>query len=378
MNHLGLFYGFDGEFDAGLMYQYAEFVGTVTGFTSDLIRGLGNVVFPLDPNWFPSYLLAATGSGALVDYPLSYTVGATELFAAIVLFAWVAGFRPIVALAAAWLVFFTIWQIAGHPVIENIMRYFPPEGELLTVGCLVSAAVLRLGQGGLLRSLMLAAAVFGGIVFIALAGPGDLMLCVPGWCAFGAAALFVEPTRREMAIKLASAAVLCAAAFGTGLFSYFHGLFGYAAANVFPAPSERPHILWDGEVSLLLLDPISGGDLGHILRQLFTPVRLFVGGGLIGAVYALFSGPLYVRRMACGVLLAEAVYLLIGIANYLVTFWFAPSISYFESFSFPYLAFGGLGRARRDPAVDGRWQSGPRGTTRRGRQLSVVFSLSRV
>jgi hypothetical protein len=338
MNERGLFYGFDGEHSSTLIHQYAGFVGTVTGFASDLIRGLGNVVFPLDPEWFPSYLLPVARSGAFADYPLCYAVAATELFAASVLTGLIVGFRPIVALAAAWTIFFATWQIAGPPPIENLWRFLPQEGEMLAVGCIVSAMLLRLGRGGLAQGFAITAAGFGTILLMAVAAPGDLLQCLPGWCAFAAAPFFVRPTRREVTIRLACATVLCVAVFSTGLFSYLHGLFGYTAANIFPALSERPRAFWGGEVSLLFETPIGWNKLADTLRQLFTPMRILIGGGLIGAIYALYTGPLYVRRMACGVLLLEAVYLLIGVTNYLVTFWYAPSISYFEMFSFPYFA----------------------------------------
>jgi hypothetical protein len=337
-NDAGLFYGFDGGFDRGLIDHYAEFIGTLTGFASDLVRGLGNVVFPLNSEWLPSYLLAVSGSGTL-DNPLSYAVGATELFAGMMLFGVIAGFRPAIVLTAAWLIFFTTWQIGGHPAIENLWRYMPPEAEVLTVDCLVGAALLRSGQGSLLQNIAVTVAIFCAVLIVSLAAPGDLLLCVPAWCAFAAATLLIQPRRREVAINLACALVLVAMVFATGLLPYLDGLFGYTAANVFPALSERPHTLWDGEVSLLLVEPITWGNLGDVLHQLLAPVRLLIGGGLVGAVYALFTGSVYVRRMACGLLLAETMYLMIGVVNYLHTFWFAPSISYFEMFLFPYFAF---------------------------------------
>src|SRR5665213_1777912 len=179
MNDRGLFYGFDGEFVAGVIGQYAEFAGAVTGLPGDLIRGLGNIGFALDPEWFPSYLLSITGSGTVIDYPLCYAVAATELFAGIALCAWIAGFRLIIALAAAWAFFFATWQIAGHPAIENFWRFYPQEGELLAVGCLVSAALLQLGRRGVLPSLVMTAAIFGAIVLIAVTEPADLVLFVP-------------------------------------------------------------------------------------------------------------------------------------------------------------------------------------------------------
>jgi hypothetical protein len=58
-----------------------RFPSTVLGVGSDPVIGLGNISFPLNPDWFLSYLLTATSAGDLQDGPLAFAIGTTELFA---------------------------------------------------------------------------------------------------------------------------------------------------------------------------------------------------------------------------------------------------------------------------------------------------------
>jgi hypothetical protein len=92
------------------------------------------------------------------------------------------------------------------------------------------------------------------------------------------------------------------ACFVLGYFDYLWGLLANTPANFFPEVWKRPHTLFRGETTLLLWTPLS-----QFTTLLFTPERLFVGGGIIGAVALLFLGSPRQRQLALSVLVAVAV-----------------------------------------------------------------------
>jgi hypothetical protein len=57
-----LFYGGDGTLEASLIAQFPVFIPPLFGFTSDVLRGLGNAIFAVNPYWIPAYFLPLADS----------------------------------------------------------------------------------------------------------------------------------------------------------------------------------------------------------------------------------------------------------------------------------------------------------------------------
>src|SRR5262249_17759970 len=96
------------------------------------------------------------------------------------------------------------------------------------------------------------------------------------------------------------------------------------------------HTLYSGETTLLLWTPIEPLSYKAVLH----PARLFVGGGLLGCIVIAFTSCRPQQRMAIGVLICEAILLVVGFSNYLLQYWVGPAIWYFEVMLFPYFALG--------------------------------------
>jgi len=86
------------------------------------VNGIGNISFPLNPDWFLSYLLTVTSTGDLQDGPLVFAIGATELFAVTALCARTLGFAAGPAFASGWLITLITWPLFGLPII--LTRWF--------------------------------------------------------------------------------------------------------------------------------------------------------------------------------------------------------------------------------------------------------------
>src|SRR5215831_12731008 len=77
-----LFYGTDGKFEVTLIEQFPRFARPLIGFTSDALRGLGNVVFPVNPYWIPAYFAPFFWTGQYPNFALTYAICACELMIA--------------------------------------------------------------------------------------------------------------------------------------------------------------------------------------------------------------------------------------------------------------------------------------------------------
>jgi hypothetical protein len=333
MNNRGIFFGYDSQSFRtlfGISYRLSE---TLFGLGSDFVNGIGNVSADPNPRWFPSVLLASPHSGILKDGPLAFAIGATELFVATLLCGRALSISLTVSIAAGWLITLSTWPLFVMPKIVTLWFFTPTHAEILSVSVIVTTATLYIGARPFWRSILLAAIAFLGITHIVLGAPTNLSLVGP-FIAISAGISFLSSNRWERLTILLCWTTVAVACFALGYFHYIWGLLAYTNANFFPEVWKRPHTLFQGETTLLLWTPVSQ----FTTLFLFTPQRLFVAGGIVGAVALLFLGSSRQRRLALSVLVAEALLLSFGFANYFWPFWFGPEMGYFEMMLFPYFA----------------------------------------
>src|SRR6516164_6503509 len=333
MNNRGIFFGYDSQSFRtlfGISYRLSE---TLFGLGSDFVNGIGNVSADPNPRWFPSLLLASTHSGILKDGPLAFAIGATELFVATLLCGRALAISLTVSIAAGWLITLSTWPLFVMPKIVTIWFFTPTHAEILSVSVIVTTAALYIGARPFWRSILLAAIAFLGITHIVLGAPTNLSLVGP-FIAISAGISFLCSNRGERLTILLCWTTVAVACFAVGYFHYIWGLLADTPANFFPEVWKRPQTLFQGETTLLLWTPVSQ----FTTLFLFTPQRLFVGGGIIGAVALLFLGSSRQRRLALSVLVAETVFLSFGFTNYFWPFWFGPQMGYYEMMLFPYFA----------------------------------------
>jgi hypothetical protein len=331
LNSIALYWGWDPQSMLTFIAGRHVFSDIVFGLGSDPIIGLGNISYPVNPLWFPLYFLAATSFGIIEDKPLSFAIGATELFAATVLCGRLNGFSIARSMAAGWLITLTTWQLFGFPKIVTIWFFFPHHAEVLSLSVLTACAALRLGDVSIRRAVLLSIAIFLGISYIVLADATSLILAVPVIGAFAMSRLILSSSRAER-LQI----VACWAAIGVAVLAvyarYLAGLLSYTAAGQFPDLSKRVATAFSGEISLFLWTPITSLDYTSV----FTPERTMLGAALIGALLAIWRGSLKQRRLGLGVLLGQAMFTTVGVTNYWLNYWFGPTIWYFELFLFPY------------------------------------------
>jgi hypothetical protein len=334
MNNRGIFFGHDGQSFRtlfGVSYRLSE---ALFGLGSDFVNGMGNVAADPNPRWFPSLLLTLPHSGVLEDGPLAYAIGATELFVATLLCGRALSMSLTISIAAGWFITLSTWPLFVMPKIATTLWMFTPtHAEILSVSVIVTTAVLYIGARPIWRSILLTAVVFLGITHIVLGAPTNLSLVGP-FIAISAGISFLSSNRGERLTILLCWATVAVACFALGYFHYIWGLLAYTATSFFPEVWKRPHTLFLGETTLLLWTPV----LQFTTLFLFTPERMFVSGGIVGAVALLFLGSSRQRRLALSVLAAEALFLSFGFTNYFWPFWFGPQMGYYEMMLFPYFA----------------------------------------
>jgi hypothetical protein len=125
-----LFYGGDGTFEASLIAQFPVLIPPLFGCTSDVLRGLGNVIFAVNPYWIPAYFLPLSWQGDYSNFALTYAICASEIFAAIYLTARLLQLPQMVGVASAWLAPLMIFPYFGFGLIPHTATAFPHYGTV--------------------------------------------------------------------------------------------------------------------------------------------------------------------------------------------------------------------------------------------------------
>ena len=133
-----LFFGEDGKFEVTLIEQFPRFVPALIGFTSDMLGGLGNVYFPVNPYWIPGYFLPLSWQGEYSNFALTYSLCASEVFVATYLTTRLLRLPIIVGLIAAWVVPLVIMPYFGFGLIPHTAAAFPHYATALAVSTVLA------------------------------------------------------------------------------------------------------------------------------------------------------------------------------------------------------------------------------------------------
>ena len=342
MNNRGIFYGYDPQSFRTLLGASYRLSNVLFGLGIDFVNGLGNVSSVPNPHWFPSVLLALTStpSGNIEDGPLAYAIAATELFAATSLCGRALRLNLAISIAAGWLITLATWPLFVSPKIVTLWFFSPTHAEILSLSVIVTTTAFCMRARPIWRPILLTVIAFLGLTHLVLGDPTSLTLVGPVVAISAGVSCLLSSNQAERLTILLCWAVIAAACFALGYFHYLWGLLAYTATSFFPDIFTRPHTLFDGETTLLLWTPVHEFTITSFASatSLFSPERLFVGGGIIGGIALLWLGSPSQRRLALSVLIAEAVFLCAGFTNYFWPFWFGPQIRYYELMLFPYFA----------------------------------------
>ena len=324
-NHDFLYFGDDGKFEVTLIEQFPVFVPPLIGFTSDMLRGLGNVFFPVNPYWIPAYFLPVSWQGEYSNFALTYALCAGELFVATYVATRLVQLPSLVGILAAWLVPLVIMPYFGFGLISHTAAAFPHYATIVAISTVLAAISSILGERPLAASAALGIILFLGASFVAVVAPTFLIFGVPLALVSAILCCIDSSSRNELILKVsifALVGVLCLGAYGF----FVLGLFLETAAGFFNQLSVMPPRLQN--VSMLFWIP----------SPLFNVPRCFVAGGLIGAALVACSGKGIARRAAISLLVTEAGLLAIGGLHLVHPFWYGPALWYFEGFLFCYLS----------------------------------------
>jgi len=340
MNSLFVFFNRDPRSLLAFIGERRRFSSAMLGVGSDPVIGLGNISYPLNPDWFLSYLLTATNTGDLHDGPLAFAIAATVLFAATGLCARAIGFAAGPAFAAAWLITLLTWQLFGMPIILTLWFLYPDFAELAAVSMLTALAALEVGRKPVWLSALFTTGFFLGITYIIHANPLALTYCLPIVMIFAVTQfLFGTDARGRLTILVWWAAVGLAF-LAAGYVYYLAGLLTYTAIGFFPDINKRGITsLFSGSASMLFWPPPISVSAWS-LQIIFTPERTFLLGGLAGNAMMAWLGSSRQRRVGLAVIITEFMLISIWVVNLFTNFWIASSIWYFEIFLFPFFAMG--------------------------------------
>jgi hypothetical protein len=341
MNSLFVFFDRDARSVLAFIGERRRFSSAMLGVGSDPVIGLGNISYPLNPDWFLSYLLTATNAGDLHDGPLAFAIGATELFAATALCARAIGFAVGPAFAAGWVITLLTWPLFGMPIIVSLWGFmFPHNAEIVAVSMLTALAALEVGRKPVWLSALFTTGFFLGITYIILALPTPLILCLPIMMIFAVTQFSFGTDARGRLTILVWWAALGLAVLAAGYVYYLAGLLSYTAIGFFPDMNMRPETsLFSGHASMLFLPPPISVNAWS-LKIIFTPERTFLLGGLAGNAMMAWLGSSRQRRVGLAVIITEFVLISMWIVHFFTGFWIGSSIWYFEVFLFPFFAMG--------------------------------------
>jgi len=340
MNRLFIFFNRDPHSLLAFIGERRRFSSTLIGISSDPVIGLGNISFPLNPDWFLSYLLTATTAGDLQDAPLAFAIGATELFAATALCARAIGFAGGPAFASGWLITLITWPLFGMPIILTLWFLFPHHAELVAISMLTALAALEVGRKPVWLSALFTTGFFLGTTYIMLALPTSLTLCLPIMMIFAVTQFLFETNARGRLTILLWWVAVGLAVLAAGYVYYLAGLLTYTAIGFFPDVNKRAIAdLFSGSGSMLFWPPPISVSAWS-LKTIFTPERTFLLGGLAGNAMMAWRGSSRQRRVGWAVIITEFMLISIWVVNLFTDFWIGSSIWYFEIFLFPFFAMG--------------------------------------
>jgi hypothetical protein len=333
MNRPAVFFGWDGQSFLALFAVRRRLSDAVFGLGSDFVMGLGNVFSDPNPRWFPSILLTWSPEG-LVDGPVAYAIGATELFAATLAAGRLLGFRLGTSAAAAWLITLCTWPLFVAPKIVSLWFFTPTTAEVLCISAMIITCSILAAGWPMWRGVALSALILLGLSHLVLSYPTGLVLVGPAIAVSAGVSFLCAETRLHRISVVLCWTGIAIGCLALGYAQYVRGVLSFTATSVFPEMFKRPQTLYDGETTLLLWTPLSP----LTMATLFTPERVFVGGGILGSIALALSGSSRQHRLAITVLFSECIFLALGFANYIGNFWFGPQVRYFELMLFPFFA----------------------------------------
>jgi hypothetical protein len=327
-----IFAGLDGSYILTLVKDQATWAPRALGFSVNPLQGLGDIWLALNTQLLPGYVIPVHifGAAAIVDakfHALSYTIFATELFLATVIFGRAVGFGGITSILGAWLAPLLLFPVIGAPRFYPLLGIAPNLATAISGMMLLSALFARLGATGSWSRdavfVVLAVLVAGHLI---VSQPLAIFLCAPILAvAFAGLAAGAE-TGREIVIKIAGLGLVALTLSTAGFPFFLLGIFKDTATSFWAQQFMRVGTT-AYEISILFQTQ-AWGYTGVVLYCLALP----------GIVNCLFAADRRLSRYAGAVLCMIALLFGLGGLVFFFDVWRGPGSVYFEIMLVPIYA----------------------------------------
>ena len=294
------------------------------GVGNDLLRGLGQIDFPLQQKLIPEYLFSHLFTHD-VNYALLFTVGSLELFLGTLFLSRSLKVSWNISLIASWVMALMAFGWTSVK-IGSLFWLQPDYAHLISIGCFLIGLMTQITGDSAKKSVLIACACIFLLSWLFLSQPDQVILLLPVLTIFYLT--LVLSNRPIWSNKTLHQAVILVATISWlaifGFLSYLQGLVSYTAAVFFPNKliNERT-------------------DQRFISELLFgyTYGKRFFFIGLVGLVVA-GARRIVSRNVLCGLVVTLLFVWTYGYLNTHSVQEIGPSANYIEHLIFPFFALG--------------------------------------
>ena len=294
------------------------------GVGNDLLRGLGQIDFPLQQKLIPEYLFSRLFTHD-VNYALLFTVGSLELFLGTLFLSRSLKVSWNISLIASWVMALMAFGWTSVK-IGSLFWLQPDYAHLIAIGCFLIGLMTQITGDSAKKSVLIACACIFLLSWLFLSQPDQVILLLPVLTIFYLT--LVLSNRPIWSNKTLHQAVILVATISWlaifGFLSYLQGLVSYTAAVFFPNKliNERT-------------------DQRFISELLFgyTNGKRFFFIGFVGLVVA-GARRIVSRNVLYGLVVTLLFVWTYGYLNTHSVQEIGPSANYIEHLIFPFFALG--------------------------------------
>jgi hypothetical protein len=317
-----LMLGLDGNYVHDFVDLYRTWWDFSFSFARDFIRTEGSLPYTLNTWLVPSYFVPLLIKN-LLDVSLVFVVVAVELFIATYFCGNMLRFDRVASLLAAWIVPVASLPFFQQPLLYSYFILVPHLGDLLALTTIICASVLALPLLGWPQNLLAAFGIAAMTILAFFMNPVGVIIFEPAIVAFGIGGVVLASRSGRTWRHLGLIALITAMVLASGAVLFSIGL------SVFSAPRFFTYEMTTFQIGKEYISSAFLTGFG----------KVFVLGGLLGAIYQFCMSPAKIVRTAASVHVV-LVTLVLGGGLLIVHLprWSFPSPIYMETALWPFHA----------------------------------------
>lgn len=299
--HGQVFVGLDGTYILTLVKNQHDFMGFSPSLGMNFLQSQGNVFFPMNTYFIPSFLFFHIFNDGVVDKILAASSFAFGLYFATWFVASSIGFRPSVSLISAWTIV-AIIAFANPPVIYANFNLIPALSMVTTYPLLLLGCFIRFGKGDMPSDIILFVVINIILVILFVGSPAATVLWAGSMLILLSSSYLSSDTHHEKKYKRRLFISLLILTTAVGVPLSIVGLLSYTPTFFFSNILANIDHGWQA-VSILFEAKQYHSYVGPILWV----------GGILGASLSVAKETGLKRNIAIGVLLWAALCMLLGV-----------------------------------------------------------------